>query len=209
MITPLLVVAGVVFYTIYKKKPVAHITLPEFTITPTPPTGTNPAPDPPTVYIPPPPPTTQAPDYTAAEAKNLLGRTDLPRGMRNNNPGNIRRSNNAWIGKIPFPQSTDSAFEQFTHYKWGTRAMIRLIRNYIGQNHNTIRKIITRYAPPNENNTTNYVNFIVNNTGINPDATISANDYNSLQLIIIAMAKMENGRDAITPADFYVAWNLL
>lgn len=156
----------------------------------------------PPVYIPPQPAGT-------AETKNLLGQ-NYPRGMKNNNPGNIRISGNAWNGKIPVSQNTDGTFEQFTFYKYGVRAMLKLIRNYIGQGHNTIAKIINRYAPDTENHTTAYINFVAQNSGVNPNATINLNDFVLLQSIIIAMAHFENGRaNAITPDDFATAWNIL
>lgn len=157
----------------------------------------------PPVYVPP-TETGSAPD------KNLLGQMNLPRGMRNNNPGNLRIGASAWTGKIPPSQNTDGSFEQFYLYKWGVRAMIKLIRNYINTGTNTTRKIITKYAPSNENHTASYINTVMQTTGINPDAVLNANDYELLQSLIIAMAFVENGvPDAITTQDFITAWSLL
>lgn len=217
-----LIIIGFVAYTIYKRKPVANVYLPPFTVTPpgssgyggnggstTPPNtggetwdGDNTVPPP--VYIPP------AQSGTNAETKNLLGQSGYPRGMRNNNPGNIRIGVSPWTGKVPIAQNTDGAFEQFVLYKWGVRAMIKLIRNYIAGGNNTIVKIINKYAPSSENNTTAYINNVAQKSGVNPNAVLNANDFNLLQLIIIAMAHHENGRaDAITADDFYTAWQLL
>jgi len=199
--TAALIIIGLIVARYIKNKPATHIILPEFVVTP--PAQNEPM-DVPPVYIPP------AQNTNQAETKNLLNKPGLPRGMRNNNPGNIRRGNNAWQGKIAYSQSTDSAFEQFSLYKWGVRAMIKLIINYINQGNNTITKIINKYAPSTENNTIAYINAVANQSGVNPNAILNKNEYELLKRIIIAMAKHENGKaDAITEADFYTAWQLL
>lgn len=81
-----------------------------------------------------------------------------PRGLRNNNPGNIRHGND-WKGE---KQGGDSAFETFTSVEYGIRAIFKLIDTYI-KKHNleTIQGIITRFAPPHENATANYINGVV------------------------------------------------
>src|SRR5262245_28843201 len=72
-----------------------------------------------------------------------------PRGIRNNNPGNIRlNKNNDWTGKVPADKNTDGSFEQFTDYKYGVRALIILLRNYINGGKNTITKVFESFAPP-------------------------------------------------------------
>lgn len=115
----------------------------------------------------------------------------LPRGYRNNNPLNIRISNSNWIGKVS--PNTDGTFEQFENMGYGFRAALKLLRNYIDQRHNTIQKMISRWAPTNENNTTGYINTVSSKTGITPTEIISKNDKHSLTAIIKAMAYVENG----------------
>ena len=83
-----------------------------------------------------------------------------PRGIRNNNPMNIRKGNN-WKGE-KHPQ-TDAAFEQFESMQYGVRAGLKILKNYmtgyngLAQKANTIEKMITRWAPPSENNTRSYI----------------------------------------------------
>ncbi len=87
---------------------------------------------------------------------SFLGRKDKSRGIRNNNPGNLRFvASNNWLGKIPYVENTDAdkAFEQFTEIKYGIRAMLRVVINNIDKGNDTVTKIITRYAPPFENDT--------------------------------------------------------
>lgn len=145
---------------------------------------------------------------TSASVATLsyLGKSGYPRGMRNNNPGNIRVGSSPWQGKIPTSQNTDGAFEQFTTYVYGIRAMIK---NLLGYNLNTIRDIIYRWAPPADNNKTeDYVNFVVIKTGLPHDQPLNLNK-NTLRKIIIAMAQMENGRPAITEDQFNYAYSIL
>lgn len=141
---------------------------------------------------------------------SFLGRNDLPRGIRNNNPGNIdQNAANNWQGRVPLSENTDSRFEQFQTYYWGIRAMIKLIIGYVNRDGlNTIRKIINKYAPSVENNVEAYVQFIVNNTGIPADQPLQGNAA-ELRDIIIAMAKHENGVDAISKTQYLMATTLL
>jgi len=147
-------------------------------------------------------------DYVSAENKNYLGETLLPRGMRNNNPGNIKISSSGWIGKIPAIQNTDGEFEQFEYYKYGVRALMVLLRTYINQGYDTIPKIIGKYAPPSENNINPYINSILYGTGYSAYLKIKFMPLHIFP-IVKAMAKYENGQDAITDEDLSVAWSLI
>ncbi len=203
--TAALIILGIFVARYIKNRPAYHVLLDEFVVTPEQPNQNTTPPDVPPVYVPP-----VAVDTNSAATKSYLNKSGYPRGMRNNNPGNLRRSNSAWQGKIPHSSSGDTAFEQFVLYKWGVRAMIKLIINYINSGSNTITKIINKYAPSSENNTVAYINAVANQSGVNPNAPLNKNDYELLKRIIIAMVKHENGRaDAITESDFYVAWQLL
>ena len=93
----------------------------------------------------------------SATRKNAQVQT---RGIRNNNPLNIRHSTNKWQGMAP--SQSDRAFVQFTARKYGYRAAFVLIRNYIGLHHaNTIGKIVARWAPSSDgNNTQTYNTFV-------------------------------------------------
>ena len=91
-----------------------------------------------------------------------------PRGIRNNNPLNIRRNpRNRWRGLRK--EQTDKSFCQFTEMKWGLRAAIRLMENYIRRGAQTPRQIISRWAPPSENNTSGYVTQACQRAGLDPD----------------------------------------
>ncbi|MCH2025812.1 MAG: hypothetical protein MK172_08730 [Verrucomicrobiales bacterium] len=144
-----------------------------------------------------------------------------PRGIRNNNPGNIRASSSAWQGKIPLDLNMDSTlvngnpvrkvdFEQFTEYRFGIRAMIKLLKNYQeNEGLATIRGMITRWAPPFENNTSSYVTNVANKVGIDPDSPYLLTKSNT-KALIRAMSISENGHgEWISDNDFNDAWELL
>lgn len=147
-------------------------------------------------------PSTKGP--APATAKTWYGSafSKAPRGIRNNNPGNIRISkNNDWLGKVPAKDNTDGSFEQFTHYKYGVRALIVLLRNYVKSGRNTITKIFAEFAPPNENNTQQYIKFVADRVGIGANDAITPNK-DSMRALCQAIAKMENGEEAITDAQY-------
>lgn len=147
-----------------------------------------------------------APKKIQPNGKSCAGN---PRGLRNNNPGNIRIGSSAWMGKIPVSQNTDGSFEQFETWVYGVRAMTKLIRNYINDGHNTISKIINRYAPPHENSTNQYIAFVVQKTGKFNNQQLDPNDKTVIRRLIQAMAQMELGCNLITDAEFNKAWDLL
>jgi hypothetical protein len=127
---------------------------------------------------------------------SLLNVKGLPRGLRNNNPGNLRVSNIKWQGKIPVVQNTDKAFEQFTSMHFGLRAMATDIINDISRkNLNTLRKLVNVYAPPTENDTTNYINTVSRALKIGPDQPIQLTN-TLLTELMLAKVFVENGRAA-------------
>ena len=129
----------------------------------------------------------------------------LPRGIRNNNPLNIRVGNN-WKGEAPHP--TDHQFEQFTDMKWGVRAAFIVLRNYIGRHRlNTVRKIISRWAPANENDTRRYIETVCQRANLRPDEPVSADDCRQMCALFLAMCFVENGRE-ISLDDTLVGWQL-
>lgn len=140
--------------------------------------------------------------------KSYLGQTGKPRGVRNNNPGNIRYSPaNAWLGKVPISQNTDGSFEQFVEWRYGVLALIKLLSKYIVR-YGTIEKMIRVYAPSVENNTEAYIRAVSNETGFPRNQAISVNR-DTLQKLTLAIAKHEIGADWVTIEDFQKAYKLL
>lgn len=137
-----------------------------------------------------------------------MKKNELPRGLRNNNPGNIRNSDAIdWTGEVSLKKDND--FEEFEDIEHGYRAMFILVRNYILKHGlNTIRGIISRYAPAHENHTENYIDIVSNRSGIGADDVISADNREIMIRVIAAMSYVENGVEA-DMSDVITGWNLL
>ena len=129
----------------------------------------------------------------------------IPRGIRNNNPLNIRIGNK-WKGrKLP---NTDGAFDQFISVQWGYRAAFIILRNYINKHQcNSVAKIIARWAPSSENNTASYINTVCKKTGYKPDTVIRP-QYNDLSKLVYAMAWVES-MAAPSTKTLRLAWDII
>lgn len=115
----------------------------------------------------------------------------LPRGIRNNNPLNIRIGNN-WLGEVSKP--TDKQFEQFTTMYFGVRAAFIILRNYITRYKlNTVEKIIQRWAPSNENNTSNYIKTVCNYANLGRNEVLIFDNYEQMKALFMGMCYVENG----------------
>ena len=107
-----------------------------------------------------------------------------------NNPANIRYNPlNNWVGQV----GNDGGFVVFDSPHNGTRAQFKLLRTYISRGYDTLSEIIARYAPPSENDTSNYINYVSATTGINPDARLVFSDNVKMERIATAMQIMESG----------------
>lgn len=117
----------------------------------------------------------------------------LPRGIRNNNPGNLKISGNDWIGKIDIRYNTDGVFEQFESMEMGVRAAILTLVSYIERrNLDTIRGIIGRWAPSSENQTGAYIEYVSRCSGVHPDRPLGV-DKAILSKVLRCMFVLENG----------------
>ena len=117
-----------------------------------------------------------------------------PRGIRNNNPGNIVQGAN-FDGEV---QSDDQRFAQFTSPEMGIRAMSRTLDTYRDKHGlNTIEGILNRWAPNEENDTAKYVNFVAMQLDKYPDEQLTTADRESL---VTAMITFENGSNPYTQA---------
>ena len=126
----------------------------------------------------------------------------LPRGIRNNNPLNIRRSKDQWQGLRA--QQTDASFCQFESMEYGWRAAFYLLtRTYI-------RMIISKWAPPQENLTATYIENVCRLTGIPPDEPIGIpSDQPARWMMLgVAMAIQECGTDSLDYFAMLRGWGL-
>lgn len=131
----------------------------------------------------------------------------ISRGYKNCNPGNIRINGDKFQGEI-IP-SQDKEFKQFETMAYGYRAIFKILGNY-QRNYklDTIRKMISRWAPENENDTLAYVMTVSDRSGISPDEPVSADNREMMVRIVAVMSYVENGVEA-DMSDVIRGWELL
>ena len=116
----------------------------------------------------------------------------VARGIRNNNPGNIRIGIN-WLGRVV--PGKDVSFVEFKSMPYGVRALYIDLINKHKSGLRTIRDIIYRYAPPSENLTDAYVAAVAQSMNIGA-STPFAPTLKNLNAFAKAIVKHENGKDA-------------
>ena len=149
----------------------------------------------------------------------------LPRGIRNNNPLNIRRTaKDEWKGlraqqtdanltsgrlssrsanskQASVCSHYDAEFCQFESLEYGWRAAFYLLTRTYYHKYRlfTIRAIINKWAPPQENLTATYIQNVCRLTGIPPDEPIGIpSDQPARWMAVgIAMAIQENGIESL------------
>lgn len=121
-----------------------------------------------------------------------------PRGIRNNNPANIRWGEN-WDGLDEKGREKDHAFCVFKEVKWGIRALAKILMTYKRKyGLDTIKGIICRFAPPNENDTRSYMQHIADALGVGIEDKINIMDTQTMFVFIKAIIRHENGQQPYT-----------
>ena len=131
----------------------------------------------------------------------------MTRGLRNNNPGNIRISSTKWQGEIQ--PSKDKSFKQFSSMAYGYRALIKLLQNYQKLYHcKTVPDFISRWAPDNENDTAAYIRSVCKQMQIPTTHVINVKDKATMVAFASAISYQENGVKA-NRSDVEKGWDLL
>lgn len=141
---------------------------------------------------------TNTPSTTPAVSAppSLPVNSNLPRGLRNNNPLNIRyNAANKWDGQT----GSDGAFCKFSTMHFGLRAAGKLFKNYAAKYQaDTIAEIVARWSPQSENNTSGYIQYVVMKTGIASNKVLKKEDY---PILANAMIALENGQNPLSMSD--------
>lgn len=124
-----------------------------------------------------------------------------PRGVRNHNPGNIRWGD-PWQGLVPVNERTDKSFCQFISPAYGIRAMARTLITYQDKHQlRTIKDVITRWAPPSENNTQAYIDSVSRAMARGATEILDLHTYDALRPLLNAIIYHENGRGPLMTAN--------
>ena len=122
------------------------------------------------------------------------------RGLRNNNPGNIRNSD---------ATKQDKTFEEFEDMAHGYRALIKLLQNYRRKyGCQTIADFISRWAPRTENNTSGYISRVCQEMQVPTTYVPNVEDKTTMCAFAAAISQVENGVPAVM-ADVEKGWALL
>lgn len=151
------------------------------------------------------------PKYT-----EYFGDRKLPRGVRNNNPGNIRWGS-PWQGLVKNGQLKDSEFCLFSDPASGIRAIAVTLLTYYdkrkakdGSKIDSVREVIERWAPPVENNTASYANQVARVLNIDPDSeTLNLHKYETLKPLVEGIIRHECGdpkKYGVTPLNTINQW---
>lgn len=130
--------------------------------------------------------------YDAAVELGLTG--DLPRGIRNNNPGNVEHSpSNKWLGLADNP--SDGRYCRFDNPRYGIRAFVLLLLKYQTEYRlKTISAMLNRYAPRQDNNATDaYIEHVAKAAGVTGKTPVSIRDFRTAKAIVTAIIEFENG----------------
>lgn len=120
----------------------------------------------------------------------------IPRGIRNNNPGNIRVGDD-WNGLVEEP--TDKSFCQFIAACYGIRAMVVILLKYYKKHKlHTVEQIINRWSPSVENDTHGYVDHVCFQLNVRADESLNLTDKRVMEALVRAIIKHENGVDPYT-----------
>lgn len=113
-----------------------------------------------------------------------------PRGIRLNNPTNMRRTSIVWLGEAK--AQLDPDFLAFASPIYGIRAPALDLAHLIERGVNTVRKIVTTWAPPSENDTDAYIRDVADRVGVQPDDLLTASAA-TLCRLVEAIIWHENG----------------
>jgi len=115
----------------------------------------------------------------------------MTRGLRNNNPLNIRKGGDTFQGeRIP---SRDLSFKEFLSMPAGYRAAFIILSTYLAKGVNTIEKIVSRWAPSHENDTEKYIKFVVKVTKLPKNKILTEASGKDYIKVVAAMSYFENG----------------
>lgn len=132
-----------------------------------------------------------SPEHTPSEV-SIVNPLSIIRGIRNNNPGNIRHGQ-PWQGLREV--QTDSGFAQFVSMEYGIRALCKTLFTYADKyGLRNVAGIVSRWAPPaDKNDTPAYIKFVSGQMGVNPLQEFNVRDPELLFKLVRAIIRQENG----------------
>jgi hypothetical protein len=144
------------------------------------------------------------PDLPAVVATVAAVDRALPRGLRNNNPGNLDFVGQAGATKEAGPGGRFAVFQTLDD---GIRALANQLQLYGKRGIDTVRDIISKYAPKGENNTESYIQAIVKKLGVSADQHLNLGDREVVKQLIAGITRVEVGANRVSAAQIDHALN--
>lgn len=132
---------------------------------------------------------------TPIVAPPAVGIAAGPRGVRNNNPGNL---NFAGQAGATLEGGSNARFAKFGSMQEGVAALVNQIGLYGKRGKNTIRQIVSTFAPSSENDTNAYIAAVSKQMGIGPDDTLDLNSAAQVQALVKAIVRQEGNASGVT-----------
>lgn len=124
---------------------------------------------------------------------------DAPRGIRNNNPGNLNFAGQSGATK---EGGENGRFAVFDSMRDGIAALHRQIKLYVGRGVDTVEKIVNKYAPAEDNNNVSaYIKQLTGATGMRPDEKIDTDNQETVFNLIRGIINHENGKGYVSDQD--------
>jgi|GEM_PF-1691830 len=133
------------------------------------------------------------PVVSDAPAKPASPAQSAPRGLRNNNPGNLN-----FVGQegATREQGPGGRFAVFDTPESGLRALASQLYTYEARGNNSVRGMLSKFAPPGENNTKAYIATVSRRMGVSPDQRLDlAGNTKNTAALMNAIVQYENGRN--------------
>lgn len=124
-----------------------------------------------------------------------FGGSRAPRGIRNNNPGNLNFVGQSGATKESGP---GGRFAVFATMQQGLQALAHQLQLYGGRGIDTVQGIISKYAPAGENNTNSYIQSVMRKLGVSASQHLNLQDPNVLKALIQGITTVEVGAGKIT-----------
>ncbi|UAN43389.1 transglycosylase (plasmid) [Enterobacter sp. JBIWA008] len=150
-------------------------------------------------------------EFTAPAANNIAadlnigGSNAKNRNFRNNNPGNLVFANQEGASLEAANSNGEQRFAKFNTPEEGIRGLANQVSSYYEgtskaagyEKLQTVSSIISKWAPPNENNTNQYIKNVCDYLGVSPNEKIDASDPEVMTRLVRAIATKEGGNPAV------------
>lgn len=128
------------------------------------------------------------------QASGQMPERRLSRAERNNNPGNLEFRGQRGATR----EDGEGRFAKFGSAEEGVAALARQLQLYGSRGIDTIEEIISKYAPASENNTSAYINAMVNRLKVSANQQLDLNDPQVLSGLIQGISRHEAGRSFLS-----------